>query len=101
MNEWIMPLVFGAVFYVLGTIRSRVIAVGKPPNDLSRTLRTYGTVWVVGEGYLMLTLRSVLEGTSLYKNIATFVVIGSLLWLAVLATIAIWRRRVSHAPGPC
>ena len=101
MNEWIMPLVFGAVFYVFGTLRSRVIAVGRPPNALSRALRTYGTIWAVGEGYLMLTLRSLLEGTTLYGNLAILVIVASLLWFALVAVVAFRRNRGNHVPGPC
>jgi hypothetical protein len=101
MNDWIMPVVLGAVFYALGTARSRVIAAGRPPNKLSRGLRAYGTIWVVGEGYLMLTLRSLLDGRPAYERIAQFVIAGSLLWAAILAAVAMRRKRTDRTPGPC
>jgi hypothetical protein len=99
MSEWMMPLLFGVVFYVLATLRSRVIAVGCPPNALSRALRAYGTIWTVGEGYLMLSIRSLLEGTTMYGKIAIFVIAASLVWLVILGVIALLRNKGNHASG--
>ena len=93
MIDWLMPLVFGAVFFVMGTLRSRVISRGRPLNRLSRALRSYGTIWAVGEGYLMLGIRSLLEGTTVYSNAGVIVTVASLFWLAAVTMIAVTRNR--------
>lgn len=84
LSDWIMPLVFGAIFYVLATFRSRDIAPRKPPDKFSRALRSYGTVWAVGEGYLMLGIRSLMDGTALYSDSGAIVTVASLLWVGVV-----------------
>ena len=96
-----MPLFFGAIFFVLGTLRSRVIALGKPPDKFSRALRSYGTVWAVGEGYLMLGIRSLLDGTALKKDSGVIVTLASLLWVAVVTAFGVTRNRSRRAPNPC
>jgi hypothetical protein len=94
-----MPLILGGLFYLLGTFRSRVIAGGKPPNHLSRSLRLYGTIWPVGEGYLMLAIRALLDGTPLYQYNAAIVILATIVWLAILCIIAIRRNRRNHDSG--
>ena len=101
MSDWIVPVVAGAVFYAVGTARSRVLTGGRPLTRLGRSLRSYGTVWVVGEGYLMLTVRSLLDGKPAYENMAQFVIAGGILWAAILAAVAIRRYRTDRTPGPC
>ena len=100
MNDWIMPLVFGAAFYVLGTLRSRAISRGRPLTKLSRALRSYGTIWAVGEGYLMIGIRSLLEGTTLYKKAGVIVTATSLVWMAIVTVIALMLNRSRRAGGP-
>jgi hypothetical protein len=97
MSDWIIPLVFGGVFYVLGTLRSRVTSLGKPPNQLSRALRSYGTIWAVGEGYLILGIRSMLDGTALYRDIGAIVMVASLLWVAAVTAVGVMRNRSGRA----
>jgi hypothetical protein len=100
MSDWIMPLIMGAAFYVMGTLRSRVISLGRPPDRLGRVLRGYGTVWAVGEGYLILCLRWMLDGTALYGNLGVIVTIASLLWLAVVVVFGVLRNRQRRLPDP-
>jgi hypothetical protein len=101
MIDWIIPLVGGAVFYVLGTLRSRVITAGKPLSKLSRAIRSYGTIGVIGQGYLMLGIRSVLDGTALYSDSGTIVTVASLLWFAAIIAVAVIRNRSRRTPDPC
>jgi hypothetical protein len=66
MRDWFVPLFSGAIVYVLGTARSRLFTGGKPLDGFSRALRAYATVGTVGEGYLILTI-----GTLVDEKLAT------------------------------
>jgi hypothetical protein len=93
VNDWIMPLVPGAGFYVLGALRSGVILGGPPLNKFTCELRNYGTVGVIGEGHLILILRSLLQGTSFYADVAGWVILASVLWWGLLVLVAVRRNR--------
>lgn len=96
-HDWIFPPLFGIAFYVMGTLRSSVLSGGRAPNRFARTLRTYGTIWAVGEGYLMIGLRSFLEGTHLYEKMAMITIVLSLLWMGILGVIAVQLNRKTQA----
>lgn len=70
-------------------------------TPFTNALRSYGTVFVLVQAYLMLVIRTILDGKPAYKNAGRIVVIASLLWLLVLLAIAILaeRRRSAQQSG--
>lgn len=85
--DWIVPLAMGLIFYLLSTARFRVISLGARPNEFARRLRFYGTIWAVGEGYIMLGLRALLDGTRFSRDAAAIVGGCTALWICVLVLI--------------
>ena len=93
MTDWIIPLVSGAVFFIMSTVRMRARLRGRPLGAFGRVLRAYGTIYLVGEGYLFLILRSLLQGTTEYANISVFAVSVSVVWAGVPGLIGVLRYR--------
>lgn len=91
--DFIMPVVLGAAFLGLGWTSMRSINGGRPLRSVQRGMLVYGSLFVLGAGYLALT------GSAFGLRPDVWVILF-VAWACALAMVAWYRYRRSHtAPG--